>query len=161
MLYIYFSLKKEAFHSAVINLNIDGNKEQALLRDYQVHAYKPKVHHVDFQRIDPTHELHTKVPLHFVNAEVSPGIKVKGGILNQLATEVEVKCLAKDLPEFIQVDLANLDIGQAIHLQDLKLPAGVKAFTHTDENIALVNIVAPNGASVAEETAEVATETKE
>ena len=158
---IYFSLKKEAFHSAVINLNIDGNKEQALLRDYQVHAYKPKVHHVDFQRIDPTHELHTKVPLHFVNAEVSPGIKVKGGILNQLATEVEVKCLAKDLPEFIQVDLANLDIGQAIHLQDLKLPAGVKAFTHTDENIALVNIVAPNGASVAEETAEVATETKE
>ena len=158
---IYFSLKKEAFHSAVINLNIDGNKEQALLRDYQVHAYKPKVHHVDFQRIDPTHELHTKVPLHFVNAEVSPGIKVKGGILNQLATEVEVKCLAKDLPEFIQVDLSNLDIGQAIHLQDLKLPAGVKAFTHTDENIALVNIVAPNGASVAEETAEVATETKE
>ena len=158
---IYFSLKKEAFHSAVINLNIDGNKEQALLRDYQVHAYKPKVHHVDFQRIDPTHELHTKVPLHFVNAEVSPGIKVKGGILNQLATEVEVKCLAKDLPEFIQVDLANLDIGQAIHLQDLKLPAGVKAFTHTDENIALVNIVAPSGASVAEETAEVATETKE
>lgn len=158
---IYFSLKKETFHSAVINLNIDGNKEQALLRDYQVHAYKPKVHHVDFQRIDPTQELHTKVPLHFVNAEVSPGVKVKGGILNQLATEIEVKCLAKDLPEFIQVDLANLDIGQAIHLQDLKLPSGVKAFTHTDENIALVNIVAPNGASVAEETAESNAETQE
>lgn len=158
---IYFSLKKEAFHSAVINLNIDGNKEQALLRDYQVHAYKPKVHHVDFQRIDPTQELHTKVPLHFINAEVSPGVKIKGGILNQLATEVEVKCLAKDLPEFIQVDLANLDIGQAIHVQDLKLPNGVKIFTHGEENIALVNIVAPNGAAVTEEAPAAEEQSKE
>ncbi len=155
---IYFSLKKEAFHSAVINLNIDGNKEQVLLRDYQVHAYKPKVHHVDFLRIDPTHELNIKVPLHFINADIAPGVKLHGGIVNQLATEIEVKCLAKDLPEFIQVDLANLEIGKSIHLHELQLPNGVKAVTHGEENVALINIVAPNGASVDAEATTEATE---
>ncbi len=95
---LLLKLKKEAFHSSIINLVIDGKKEQVLLRDTQVHAYKPLVLHIDFQRVDATHELHVKVPLHFVNEEVAPGVKLNGGLVNHVMTEVDVQCLAKDLP---------------------------------------------------------------
>ncbi len=149
---IYLALKKEAFHSAVIDLVIDGKKEQVLLRDYQKHAYKPRVHHVDFQRVDANSALHTKVPLHFINADKAPGIKLKGGILNQLATEIEIKCLAKDLPSFIEVDLGNLDVGQAFHIKNVILPKGVQ-LAHADEDIVLANIVSPSGAKADEEDA--------
>lgn len=149
---IYLALKKEAFHSAIIDLVIDGKKEQVLLRDYQKHAYKPRVHHVDFQRVDANSALHTKVPLHFINADKAPGIKLKGGILNQLATEIEIKCLAKDLPSFIEVDLGNLDVGQAFHIKNVILPKGVQ-LAHADEDIVLANIVSPSGAKADEEDA--------
>lgn len=149
---IYLALKKEAFHSAVIDLVIDGKKEQVLLRDYQKHAYKPRVHHVGFQRVDANSALHTKVPLHFINADKAPGIKLKGGILNQLATEIEIKCLAKDLPSFIEVDLGNLDVGQAFHIKNVILPKGVQ-LAHADEDIVLANIVSPSGAKADEEDA--------
>ena len=123
---LYFSLKNEAFHSSILNLNVDGAKESVLLKDYQMHPYKQLVMHVDFQRVDATHKIHVKVPLHFLNAEIAPGVKLGGGVVNHLMTEVEVVCLPGSLPEFIEVDLANLDAGHTVHLSELKLPAGVE-----------------------------------
>ncbi|MCK6411621.1 MAG: 50S ribosomal protein L25/general stress protein Ctc [Azonexus sp.] len=142
---IYLQLRKEAFHSAIINISVDGKKEQVLLRDYQTHAYKLRVHHVDFQRVDATHELHIKVPLHFINEETAPGVKLSGGLVNHVMTELEIQCLAKDLPEFVEVDLGALKAGDSIHVSQLKLPAGVKAITHGDDGV-VVGIVGKGGA---------------
>jgi len=144
---LLLKLKKEAFHSSIINLIIDGKKEQVLLRDTQVHAYKPLVLHVDFQRVDATHELHVKVPLHFVNEEVAPGVKLNGGLVNHVMTEVDIQCLAGDLPEFIEVDLSSLKIGGSIHLSQLKLPKGVKIVHHTADDSVVVGIVGKGGSS--------------
>lgn len=142
---IYLQLRKEAFHSAIINISVDGKKEQVLLRDYQTHAYKLRVHHVDFQRVDATHELHIKVPLHFTNEETAPGVKLSGGLVNHVMTELEIQCLAKDLPEFVEVDLGALKAGESIHVSQIKLPAGVKALASADEVV--VGIVGKGGAA--------------
>ncbi len=147
---LLLKLKKEAFHSSIINLVVDGKKEAVLLRDYQVHAYKPLVHHIDFQRVDADHELHIKVPLHFVNEEVAPGVKLNGGLVNHVITEVDVHCLAKDLPEFVEVDLSALKVGDSIHLSQLKLPAGVKLVAHATDDV-VVGIVGKGGAADAAE----------
>ena len=148
---LLLKLKKEAFHSSIINVVVDGKKEQVLLRDYQMHAYRPLVLHVDFQRVDATHELHVKVPLHFVNEEIAPGVKLNGGLVNHVMTEVDVQCLAKDLPGFIEVDLSALKIGEAIHLSQLKLPKGVKLVHHTADDSVVVGVVGKGGSSEAAE----------
>lgn len=148
---LLLNLKKEAFHSSIITLNIDGKKEQVLLRDYQTHAYKPLVLHVDFQRVDATHELHIKVPLHFVNEETGPGVKLNGGLVNHVATEIEVHCLAKDLPEFIEVDLGALNVGDNIHASQIKLPKGVAVVKHGEDDPIVVSIVAGKGGAKADE----------
>jgi large subunit ribosomal protein L25 len=147
---LLLKLKKEAFHASIINLVVDGKKEQVLLRDTQVHAYKPLVLHVDFQRVDATHELHIKVPLHFINEEIAPGVKLNGGLVNHVLTEVDVHCLPKDLPEFIEVDLSALKIGDSIHLSQLKLPNGVKLVPHTSDDV-VVGVVGKGGAVEAAE----------
>ncbi|UCV28060.1 50S ribosomal protein L25/general stress protein Ctc [Ferribacterium limneticum] len=144
---LLLKLKKEAFHSSIINLIVDGKKEQVLLRDTQVHAYKPLVLHVDFQRVDSTHELHVKVPLHFINEEIAPGVKLNGGLVNHVMTEIDVQCLAGDLPEFIEVDLSALKVGDSIHLSQLKLPKGVKIVHHTADDSVVVGIVGKGGSS--------------
>ena len=149
---LLLKLKKEAFHSSIINLVIDGKKEQVLLRDTQVHAYKPLVLHIDFQRVDATHELHIKVPLHFVNEDTAPGVKLGGGLVNHVMTELEIQCLAKDLPEFIEVDVGALKIGENLHASQLKLPKGVKAVMHGADDPIVVGIVGKGGS--AEEAAE-------
>ena len=148
---LLLNLKKEAFHSSIITLNIDGKKEQVLLRDYQTHAYKPLVLHVDFQRVDATHELHIKVPLHFINEETGPGVKLNGGLVNHVATEIEVHCLAKDLPEFIEVDLGALNVGDNIHASQIKLPKGVAVVKHGEDDPIVVSIVAGKGGAKADE----------
>jgi large subunit ribosomal protein L25 len=148
---LLLKLKKEAFHSSIISVVVDGKKEQVLLRDYQMHAYRPLVLHVDFQRVDATHELHVKVPLHFVNEEIAPGVKLNGGLVNHVMTEVDVQCLAKDLPGFIEVDLSALKIGEAIHLSQLKLPQGVKLVHHTADDSVVVGVVGKGGSSEAAE----------
>ncbi len=122
---LYFSLKNEAFHSSVLTLNLGGAKESVLLRDFQMHPYKPFVQHVDFQRVAAGEKIHVKVPLHFVN-EDAPGIKKSGGMVSHVCTEVEVACLPADLPEFIEVDLTPLTIDQAIYMSHLPLPKGVE-----------------------------------
>jgi large subunit ribosomal protein L25 len=131
---LYHALKKEAFHSSILDLEVDGKVEKVLLRDFQVHAYKQLVLHADFQRVDATHKIHVKVPLHFVNAETSPAVKLSGGIISHVTSELDISCLPADLPEFVEVDLAKLEVGHSIHLADIKLPKGVSAVVHGGED---------------------------
>ena len=149
---LLLNLKKEAFHASILNIVLDGKKQQVLLRDTQRHAYKPLVLHIDFQRVDATHELHIKVPLHFVNEETAPGVKLGGGLVNHVMTELDIQCLAKDLPEFIEVDVGALKIGENLHASQLKLPKGVKAVMHGADDPIVVGIVGKGGS--AEEAAE-------
>lgn len=150
---LLINLKKEAFRSSILTLVIDGQKEQVLLRDTQFHPYKPIVLHADFQRVDASHELHIKVPLHFVNAEVAPGVKLSGGMVNHILTEIDVACLAADLPSFIEVDLSKLEVGQNIHVSQLKLPKGVKVIAHHIGEDPIVAAIVGMGGATEEEAA--------
>lgn len=149
---LYHALKKEAFHSSILDLEIDGQVQQVLLRDFQVHAYKQLVLHADFQRVDPNAKVHMKVALHFVNADVSPAVKLHGANISHVLNEIEVSCLPKDLPEFITVDLANVDVGHSVHIADLTLPAGVTAVTH-GSNLTVATASVPAGHVAAEAAA--------
>ncbi len=123
---IFHALKKEAFHTSVLDLEIAGKEEKVVLRDFHMHAFRPEVLHLDFQRVSATEEIHIKVPLHFLNEASAPAVKIQGAHITHVSTEVEVRALASNLPHFIEVDLANLKAGQTIHLSDLVLPKGVK-----------------------------------
>ncbi|RBA25038.1 50S ribosomal protein L25/general stress protein Ctc [Herminiimonas fonticola] len=131
---LYHALKKEAFHSSILDLEVDGKTEKVLLRDFQVHAYKQLVLHADFQRVDAKQKIHVKVPLHFVNAEISPAVKLSSAVISHVAVELDITCLPADLPEFVEVDLAKLEAGHSIHLADIKLPKGVSAVIHGGED---------------------------
>jgi large subunit ribosomal protein L25 len=148
---IYLALRKEAFHASVLTLDIDGKKELVQLRDNQVHAYKAQVLHIDFQRVDAKQKMHIKVPFHFVNADVAPGVKLGGGIVSHVMNEIEVSCLPADLPEFLEVDLKDLAAGHSIHVSDLKLPKGVATVLHGQDNPVVATILAVRGGA-AEET---------
>ena len=139
---LYHALKKEAFHSSILDLEIDGKSEKVLLRDFQTHAYKQIVLHVDFQRVDPNQKIHVKVPLHFVNAEISPAVKLNSAIVSHVMTELDVSCLPKDLPEFIEVDLSKMEAGASLHVTDLKLPAGVTAVSQENPTVATASVPA-------------------
>lgn len=146
------ALRKEAFHSSVVTIKVDGKDETVLLRDAQMHAYKLQVLHVDFQRVDPTQKVHQKVPLHFVNAELSPGVKLGGGTVSHVMNEIDISCLPADLPEFIEVDLKDLQAGHSIHASELKLPKGVTVVQHGgDQTVATIQ--AKRGGAAAEEAA--------
>jgi large subunit ribosomal protein L25 len=155
---LLLNLKKEAFHSSILTVVLDGTKQQVLLRDTQVHAYKPLVLHVDFQRVDATHELHAKVPFHFINEDTAPGVKLSSGLVNHVMTEIDVQCLASDLPAFIEVDLGALKVGDSIHLGELKLPKGVKLGHHSNAEAVVVGIVSKGGSSEAAAEGEAAAE---
>lgn len=127
---IYHQLNNEAFHASILTLEVDGERENVLLRDTQWHAYKPLVLHVDFQRVSADEKIHLNVPLHFVGAEESPAVKLGGCIVSHVLTEVEVRCLPKDLPEYITVDLSGLQPEQSLHLSQLTLPPGVEIVHH-------------------------------
>ena len=144
---LLINLKKEAFHASILSIVLDGKKQQVLLRDTQRHAFKPLILHVDFQRVDATHELHIKVPLHFVNEDTAPGVKLNNGLVNHVITEIDVQCLPKDLPEFIEVDVGELDVGASIHLSEIKLPKGVKLAQHGGDDSVVVGVVGKGGAS--------------
>jgi large subunit ribosomal protein L25 len=143
---LFFALKKEAFHSTVLEMELAGKTEQVILRDYQMHAFRPIVLHVDFQRVDATTKITKKVPLHFVNEENSPAVKTDKCLVNHVVTELMIQCLAAQLPEFIEVDLGNLAKGGSLHVNDIKLPAGSKVVLHGKKN--------PVIASVSEQVAE-------
>jgi large subunit ribosomal protein L25 len=148
---LFQHLRREAFYSSVLTMNVEGTKQMCLLRDVQRHAYKLQILHVDFQRIDATHEIHQKVPLHFVNAEIAPGVKLSGGMVQHVMTELDVKCMPKDLPEFIEVDLKDLVGGASIHVTQLAMPAGVKPVLHKGEDPVVAAIVVRGGGAASEE----------
>ena len=137
---LLLALRKEAFHASVLTINVDGAVETVLLRDSQMHAYRPLVLHVDFLRVDASHAIHQKVPLHFINAESAPGIKLSGGNVSPAMVEVDVSCLPKDLPAFIEVDLAALEAGQSIHVSQIVFPAGVTPIVHGSDDAVVVTI---------------------
>jgi len=147
---LYHALKKEAFHSSILDLEIDGVSQQVLLRDFQVHAFKQLVLHADFQRIDANQKIHMKVALHFANADVSPAVKLHAATISHVMTEIEVSCLPGHLPEFITVDLANIDVGHSLHVNDLVLPEGVSVIAHgNNQTVATASV--PPGHVAAEE----------
>jgi large subunit ribosomal protein L25 len=147
---LLLSLRKEAFHSSVLTIKIDGVAESVLLRDSQMHPYKPLVQHVDFLRVDATHAIHQRVPLHFLNAEVSPGVKLAGGNVSPAMNDIEVSCLPQDLPPFIEVDLKDMEVGQSFHLSQIVFPKGVAPTAHTGDDPVVVTISAKK-AEVVEE----------
>ncbi len=123
---IFHACEDEAFFSHILTINVDGQSEKVIIKDMQRHPAKIQIMHADFQRIDANHALHVNVPLHFLNEDVCVGVK-GGGLVSHLITELEISCLADDLPEFIEVDMSNLDTGDSIHLSDIKLPKGVSS----------------------------------
>jgi large subunit ribosomal protein L25 len=145
------ALKEESFYTKILTLEIDGQSERVVLKDLQRHPFKAQITHMDFQRISDTEKLTMRIPLHFVGADVAPGVKIDGGIVAHLLSEVEVRCLPKDLPEYIQVDISNLALNQSLHLSDVKVAEGVELVDLAHgENKSVVNIHIPR--AVVEET---------
>jgi len=136
---LFFALKKEAFHSSLLDMELAGKTEQVLLRDYQMHPFRPIVLHIDFQRVDATTKVTKKVPLHYVNEENSVAVKTDGCVVNHIVNELNIQCLASQLPEFITVDLGNLTKGQSLHVSDIQLGAGIKVVTHGKPNPVIVS----------------------
>ncbi|MGV8837034.1 50S ribosomal protein L25/general stress protein Ctc [Cellvibrio sp.] len=147
-------LEHEAFYSHIISLNVDGTAQDVILKDVQRHPSKPVVLHLDFLRIDKSTKVHTHVPLHFINEAISKGVKIQGGKVVHNLTQLDVICFPHQLPEFIEVDLANAETGTIIHISDLKLPSGVVSADlqkGADHDLAVATLVKPKGAAEGEE----------
>jgi large subunit ribosomal protein L25 len=150
---LYLNLRNERFHASILTLDLSGTKEQVLLRALNMHPFKLQVQHIDFQRVLKDKKIHMKVPLHFVNAEKSPGVKEQGGVVNHVLNELDVVCFPDDLPEYIEVDLGTLAVGHSLHVRDLTLPKGVELALHKDENPAVATVVVPALVTEEEEAA--------
>ena len=147
-------LDHEAFYSSILTINFDAESEQVVLKDLQRHPYKPEVLHIDFLRIDEKQKITMRVPLHFINENQCVGVKSGGGVVNRIMTELEISCLPKDLPEYIDVDLANVHVGEAVHLSDIALPEGVEiyALQHGgDASASVASVNVPKGGVETEE----------
>jgi large subunit ribosomal protein L25 len=145
---LFHKLRAEAFHASVLNLMLDGKGEPVMLRDVVMHPFRQQVQHVDFQRVDMKKKMHIKVPLHFINEDIAPGVKLGSGKISHVMNELDVTCLPKDLPAFIEVDLGGLALGHSVHVSDLKLPKGVEVAahgTHTGEAV-VATVQVPRGA---------------
>jgi len=127
---LYYKLRAESFHASVLTMNLDGKEEAVQLRAFVNHPFRQQVQHLDFQRVDLSKKIHIKVPLHFTNADIAPGVKTGGGKISHVMIDVDVTCLPADLPTHIEVDLAGLELGHSIHLSDLILPKGVELAAH-------------------------------
>lgn len=147
---VMHSLENEAFYSHILNVNFGGKTVRAVLKDLQRHPYKPVIMHLDLQRVSEREKLRMNIPLHFLGEENAPSVKQLGGVVSHLVSEVEISCLPKDLPEYIEVDVSTLGLNETLHLSNLKLPAGVElvALTHgSDHDLPVVSIHLPRGAS--------------
>ncbi|MBT2322890.1 50S ribosomal protein L25/general stress protein Ctc [Variovorax paradoxus] len=140
---LWHALKKEAFHSSILEMDLAGNTTKVLLRDVQYHPFRPLVQHVDFQRVDARTRMTVKVPLHFKGEEESTAVKLDHNLVNHVMNELEVSCLPADLPEFIEIDLSGLTKNATIHVNDIKLPKGVKYVSHGKVNPVVVSAVPP------------------
>ncbi|MFZ9962971.1 MAG: 50S ribosomal protein L25/general stress protein Ctc [Burkholderiales bacterium] len=156
------NLKHEAFHSSILDMDIDGEKEKVLLRDVQMHPWKSQILHIDFQRVSAKEKIHMKVPLHFINEEIAPGVKIGGGLINHIASEIDITCLPADLPEYIEVDLGALEVGESIHLSQIKFPSGVESvqLARGGEDLGIVAIQAPRGGASSDEVGDGAVATE-
>jgi large subunit ribosomal protein L25 len=150
---LFQSLRNEKFHASILTLALDGTKEQVLLRAVNMHPFKFQVQHIDFQRVSADKKIHMKVPLHFVNAEKSPGVKEQGGVVNHVMNELDIVCLPVDLPEYIEIDLGNLAVGRSLHIREVTLPKGVELTLHKDENPVVATVVVPAQITEEEEAA--------
>jgi large subunit ribosomal protein L25 len=153
---LWHALKKEAFHSTILDMELDGKDTKVLLRDVQVHPYRQQVLHIDFQRVDAKTKLHMKVPLHYVKAEESQAVKFENCVVNHVMSELDISCLPADLPEYIEVDLSGMKKGISLHLNEITLPKGVTAVTRGKPNPVLVSVVVIGGEEAAEPGAEAA-----
>jgi len=145
-------LKLEAFHASILEMTVADTKEPVLLRDFQMHPWKPMVLHVDFQRVDKTKKIHMSVPLHFINADIAEAVKIGGGVVQQNMNEIEIQCLPDDLPEYIEVDVKDLQLGHSLHVTDLKLPQGVEVVAKLkNDDPAVVAVQLPREIKVEEE----------
>ena len=152
-------LKLEAFHASILDMTVDGSRERVLLRDFQMHPWKPMVLHVDFQRVDPNKKIHMRVPLHFTNEDISEGVKTQGGVVTHAMNDIEIQCLPDHLPEYIEIDLKELKLNDVLHVNDLKVPEGVEPIPKLKtDNPPVVSIHVPKVAVVEEEVAAPVTE---
>jgi large subunit ribosomal protein L25 len=152
-------LGAEAFHASILDMAMNGEKFQVLLRDYQMHPWKKQVLHVDFQRVDKNRKIHMRVPLHFVNADIAPGVKTGGGVVQQAMNAIDIQCLPDDLPAYIEVDLKDLELNDTLHVMELAMPKGVEPVARLKlENSAVVSIHVPKEIVVEEEAAAPVTE---
>jgi len=149
---LFHALRKEKFHASILDMELDGKSERVLLRSFQMHPYKPQVLHIDFQRVAEDQKVHMRVPLHFFGQENSPAFKVTGGLISHVLSDIDVACLPKDLPEFIEVDLSNLQAHETVRVLDLKLPAGVTPVLKGKENPVIASVTT-RGEATEEETA--------
>ena len=149
------ALENEAFYSQIITLDVDGKKQDVILKDLQRHPAKALILHADFLRVSKNQKLHTNIPLHFINEESSVGIKQQGGIAAHSMNDLEIVCLPADLPEYIEVDVTDVEVGQTLHISDIKLPEGVEsvALSHgEDHDLPIFSINKPK--AVEEESAD-------
>lgn len=146
---LFLQFRHEAFHASILDLILDGKKESVLLRDYQMHPVRNTIQHIDFQRVSANEKIHVKVPFHFLHEDTAPGVKIGGGIVAHIMTEAEVSCLPKDLPEFIEVDLGTLEMGQSVHLSQINLPKGLEfvALAHGNDSAVAAIAKTRGGAS--------------
>ena len=142
---LWHAIKKEAFHSSVLDMELAGKTAQVLLRDLQIHPYKQQVLHIDFQRVSAEQKITMKIPLHYSGEEESTAVKTDKCLVNHILTELEVSCLPADLPEAIKVDLSKLEKGSTLTLKDIELPKGVEPMLHghSAEDTVLVSVVMP------------------
>jgi large subunit ribosomal protein L25 len=153
------NLGLEAFHASILEMTLNGEKFQALLRDYQMHPWKKQVVHVDFQRVDKNRKIHMRVPLHFVNADICPGVKTGGGVVQHTVNAIEIQCLPGDLPGFIEVDLKDMELNETLHVMELAMPKGVEPTSKLKkENPSVVSVHVPKEIVIEEEAAAPVTE---
>ena len=144
---LYHLLKKEVFHSSLLSVEVDGEKETVILRDTQWHPFKQQVLHIDFQRVAADEKIHVKVPLHFIGGDDSPAVKLGGCIVSAVINDIDVVCLPGNLPEFITVDLSNLDAGHSVHVSELTLPAGVELVVRGEGDAVVATALKVRGAA--------------
>jgi large subunit ribosomal protein L25 len=148
------ALENEAFYSSIVALNIDGSSEDVIIKDVQRHPAKKIILHLDFFRVSKTTVLQTKVPLHFINEDTCPGVKLGGGIVAHTMTDIEIQCLPKNLPEYIEVDMGEVDVGDIVHISDITLPEGVESVAlnlGADHDLSVATINKPKSVEVEED----------
>jgi large subunit ribosomal protein L25 len=155
---LFMQFRHEAFHASILSLNLEGKKESVILRDFQMHPVRNNIQHIDFQRINENEKISVKVPFHFINEDTAPGVKIEGGLVSHIMTEIDISCLPKDLPQYIEVDLGELAMGESIHLSQVTVPEGVELTSLTEENDPAITSISKPKVVVEEEVVTEASE---